>query len=98
MKTEILYDIIRFPVMTEKSTMIASQNKYVFKVAMNATKNQIKKAIEVIFNVKVKSINTIRINGKSKIFKRIRGVRNDSKKAIVTLLDNNVIDFSSGVV
>jgi large subunit ribosomal protein L23 len=77
------YDVIRNPVVTEKSTMASEHGQVVFDVAMDATKPEIKAAVEALFSVKVKSINT--------------GVRNDVKKAIVTLVDGQSIDISSGL-
>lgn len=98
MKEEVLYDILRSPVLTEKSSLLSSLNKYVFKVKMDATKDQVKRAVETIFKVKVKDVNNLRVKGKVKLFKRVKGVRNNYKKAVVTLADNSVIDFSLGVM
>ena len=92
-----IYDIIKFPVVTEKSTKISENNQFVFKVGINTSKNEIKKAIEKVFKVKVKAVNTIKIKGKKKIFKGTRGKRNDYKKAVITLPKGVTLDYSGGV-
>ena len=79
------YDVILSPLITEKATNASEHNKVVFKVAMTATKPQIKEAVEKLFDVKVKSVNTLRRRGKWKIFKGRRGQQSDTKRAIVTL-------------
>ena len=87
-------DIIKAQVITEKSTAIASDEKsYVFKVDPKANKTQIKQAIEKIFNVKVKSVNTVNVHPKKKRVGRYSGMTNKYKKAIVTLADGNKIDL-----
>ena len=91
------YDIIRSPVVTEKSTMASEHNQVVFDVAIDATKPQIKQAVEGLFQVKVKAVNTLVRKGKTKRFRNVKGVRNDVKKAIVTLVDGQSIDISTGV-
>jgi large subunit ribosomal protein L23 len=91
------YDVIRNPVVTEKSTMASEHGQVVFDVAMDATKPEIKAAVEALFSVKVKSINTLVRKGKVKRFRNQLGVRNDVKKAIVTLVDGQSIDISSGL-
>ncbi|KKB96419.1 50S ribosomal protein L23 [Candidatus Arcanobacter lacustris] len=91
------YDLIRSPVVTEKSTNLVSQNKYIFKVDVNATKAQVKKAIEEIFEVTVAKVNTINIAGKVKRFRGILGKRKSYKKAVVTLNDGQNIDVTVGV-
>lgn len=96
MKAE-LYDLIRYPVISEKATILASQGKYVFNVDVKATKLQVKNAIEKIFNVAVTSVNTIKGHGKVKRFKGIMGKQNDYKKAVVTLAEGNQIDISGSV-
>ncbi len=96
MKTNI-YEIIKQPVVTEKTTKISEHNQFVFKVANSSAKNDIKKAIEKIFKVKVKSINTIKIKGKAKVFKGTKGKRSDYKKAIVTLKAGETLDYSGGI-
>ena len=91
------YDVIRNPVVTEKSTMASEHGQVVFDVAMDATKPEIKAAVEALFSVKVKAINTLVRKGKVKRFRGKLGVRNDVKKAIVTLVDGQSIDISTGV-
>lgn len=91
------YDVIRNPVITEKSTMASEHGQVVFDVAMDATKTEIKAAVEALFSVKVKAINTLVRKGKVKRFRGRVGVRNDVKKAIVTLVDGQSIDISNGV-
>ena len=88
-----LYDVIREPVITEKGTKLASQNKYFFRVQKNATKPEIKKAVEEIFNVKVKDVNTIQVSGKWKRVRMQPGKTSDWKKAIVTLKAGQKIEF-----
>ncbi|MGP3697923.1 50S ribosomal protein L23 [Rhodobacter sp. NSM] len=91
------YDVIRKPVITEKATMTSEANGVVFAVAMDATKPQIKEAVESIFNVKVRAVNTVVTKGKTKKFKGRPGVRSDRKKAYVTLEEGNTIDVSTGL-
>jgi len=91
------YDVIRNPVVTEKSTMASEHGQVVFDVAIDATKPEIKAAVEALFSVKVKAINTLVRKGKVKRFRGKLGVRNDVKKAIVTLVDGQSIDISTGV-
>ena len=91
------YDIIRSPVVTEKSTLASEHSQVVFDVAIDATKPQIKEAVEGLFQVKVKAVNTLVRKGKTKRFRNVKGVRNDVKKAIVTLVDGQSIDISTGV-
>jgi large subunit ribosomal protein L23 len=91
------YDVIRNPVVTEKSTMASEHGQVVFDVAMDATKPEIKAAVEALFSVKVKAINTLVRKGKVKRFRNQLGVRNDTKKAVVTLVDGQSIDISSGL-
>ena len=91
------YDIIRSPVVTEKSTLASEHGQVVFDVAVDATKGQIKEAVEGLFSVKVKAVNTLVRKGKTKRFRGFKGVRNDVKKAIVTLVDGQSIDISTGV-
>jgi large subunit ribosomal protein L23 len=91
------YDLIHKPLITEKTTILSEQNKYVFQVATCASKPLIKKAVEAIFEVKVKSVNMINQKGKVKKFKGTLGRRSDIKKAIVTLESGYNIDFTGGV-
>lgn len=91
------YSVILSPVITEKATRILENNQVIFKVSPNATKPQIKNAIEALFGVKVANVNTINIKGKQKIFRGIKGKRIDTRKAIVSLAKGQSIDLSSGV-
>ena len=91
------YDIIRTPVVTEKATIQAENNKVVFNVAKTATKPEIKAAVEQLFSVKVKSVNTLVRKGKTKRFRGIQGRRVDIKKAIVTLAEGQSIDVTTGL-
>ena len=91
------YSVILSPVITEKATRILENNQVIFKVSPNATKPQIKNAIEALFSVKVANVNTINIKGKQKIFRGIKGKRTDTRKAIVSLAKGQSIDLSSGV-
>ncbi len=91
------YDTIVAPVITEKATIASENNQFVFKVARNATKPQIKAAIEKLFDVKVTAVNTLLRKGKTKRFRGIRGRQQDMKKAIVTLADGDRIDVTTGL-
>ena len=91
------YDVIRKPIITEKATMASEANAVVFEVAVDANKPQIKDAVEAIFGVKVKAVNTSITKGKAKTFRGIKGRRKDVKKAYVTLEDGNAIDVTTGL-
>ena len=91
------FDVIVAPHITEKSTMLSEQNAVVFKVARDASKPEIKAAVEALFNVKVTGVNTMVTKGKSKRWKGKPYQRSDSKKAIVTLAEGNSIDITSGI-
>ncbi|MGO4907759.1 50S ribosomal protein L23 [Pseudorhodobacter turbinis] len=91
------YDVIRKPIITEKATLASEANAVVFQVAMDATKPMIKEAVEAVFGVKVKAVNTTITKGKVKRFKGRPGVRSDKKKAYVTLEEGNTIDVSTGL-
>ena len=91
------YDVIVSPVITEKSTMASESNQVVFNVARNATKPEIKKAVEALFGVKVKAVNTLLRKGKVKRFRGIMGKQNDVKKAVVTLDEGQSIDVTTGL-
>lgn len=91
------YDVIRKPIITEKAMKASEHNQVTFEVALNATKPQIKEAIEAVFGVKVKSVNTIRQAGKTKVFRGTKGVRSETKKAIVTLVEGQSIDVTAGI-
>lgn len=95
--TEKQYDTIVQPIITEKATIAAEESKYVFKVAPGATKPEIKAAIEALFNVKVKAVNTLVTKGKVKRFRGRPYTRSDVKKAIVTLEDGQTLDVSTGL-
>ncbi|WP_422344201.1 50S ribosomal protein L23 [Parasphingorhabdus sp.] len=91
------YDVIVGPHITEKSTLLSEHNAVVFKVANTATKPQIKAAIEALFDVKVKGVNTMVQKGKTKKWKGRPYTRNDVKKAVVTLAEGQTIDITTGV-
>ena len=91
------YDVVRRPIITEKATMASEANAVVFEVAMDASKPEIKSAVESLFNVKVKAVNTSITKGKVKRFRGRPGRRNDVKKAYVTLEDANAIDVTTGL-
>ena len=91
------YDVIRRPVITEKATLGSENNQVTFEVALDASKPEIKAAVEALFDVKVKRVNTLRQKGKIKRFRGIRGKRPDVKKAIVTLAEGDSIDVTTGV-
>jgi len=91
------YDVILSPVITEKSTRLSEANQVVFKVARDATKPQIKKAVETLFKVKVKSVNTIKTKGKLKAWRGKRYEKSDVKKAVVTLAEGHQIDVTTGL-
>jgi len=91
------YDVILAPVITEKATVASEHNQVIFKVARNATKPQIKEAIERLFDVKVKSVNTLIRKGKFKISRGRAGRQSDVKKAIVTLVEGERIDVTTGL-
>ena len=97
MITERTYDIILGPVITEKATLLSEHNQVAFRVAMTATKPQIRKAIEELFKVKVTAVNTLRVKGKTKRFRGRMGRRSDYKKAIVTLAEGQSIDDTAGI-
>ncbi|GAB4145347.1 MAG: 50S ribosomal protein L23 [Sphingomonadales bacterium] len=91
------YDVVRSPVITEKSTQGSEHNQVTFRVAIDATKPQIKAAVEALFDVKVKAVNTLVLKGKVKRFRGVKGRRNDVKKAIVTLAEGQSIDITTGI-
>jgi large subunit ribosomal protein L23 len=91
------YDVILSPVITEKATIASERNQVTFNVARKATKPQIKEAVEKLFDVKVKSVNTLIRKGKVKAFRGSRGVQSDVKKAIVTLEEGHRIDVTTGL-
>jgi large subunit ribosomal protein L23 len=92
---ERAFDIIRTPVITEKATLGSQYNQVSFKVAMDASKPEIKAAVELLFSVKVKAVNTLILPGKVKRFRGTLGKRSDVKKAIVTLAQGSQIDITA---
>jgi len=92
-----LYDVIIAPVITEKATVASEHNQVIFKVALNATKPQIKEAVEKLFDVKVKAVNTLTRKGKFKAFRGRPGVQSDVKKAVITLEEGHRIDVTTGL-
>ena len=94
---ERLYNIVRRPVITEKATRGSEHNQVTFEVALDASKPEIRQAVENLFDVKVTSVNTLRVKGKEKRFKGRLGRRSDYKKAIVTLGEGQHIDVTAGV-
>jgi large subunit ribosomal protein L23 len=91
------YDVILSPVITEKATLASDKNQVMFKVARTATKPQIKEAVEKLFDVKVKTVNTLVRKGKVKAFKGTIGTQSPVKRAIVTLEEGHTIDVTTGL-
>jgi large subunit ribosomal protein L23 len=91
------YDVIIAPVITEKATLASESNQVIFKVNPKATKPEIKAAIESLFKVKVKAVNTVVRKGKLKAFRGIKAVLSDTKRAVVTLEDGHSIDVTTGL-
>ena len=91
------YDVILAPVITEKSSAVSEANQVIFKVRLDATKPQIKDAIEKLFNVKVLAVNTLTRKGKTKRFRGIKGRQKDVKKAIVKLAEGDKIDVTTRI-
>ncbi|WP_306120234.1 MULTISPECIES: 50S ribosomal protein L23 [unclassified Roseitalea] len=91
------YDVIVAPVITEKSTLLSDANQVVFNVARDATKPEIKAAVEALFKVKVEAVNTLNRKGKVKRFRGVRGRQSDVKKAIVTLAEGQSVDIATGL-
>jgi large subunit ribosomal protein L23 len=91
------YDVILSPVITEKATAVSEANQVVFKVRQNATKPQIKAAVEKLFGVKVLAVNTLTRKGKTKRFRGIEGRQKDVKKAVVKLAEGEKIDVTTGI-
>jgi len=92
-----MYDVILAPVITEKATRTSEHNQVVFKVALDATKPEIKAAVEGVFGVTVTAVNTVRVKGKVKMFRGRPGRRSDYKKAMVTLAAGQSIDVTTGI-
>jgi large subunit ribosomal protein L23 len=97
MNAASIYDVILAPVITEKATAVSESNQVVFKVRRDATKPEIKAAIEKLFGVKVLSVNTLTRKGKTKHFKGIKGRQQDVKKAIVKLAEGDKIDVTTRI-
>lgn len=91
------YDILRRPIVTEKTTLASEHNAVVFEVAIDANKPQIKEAVEALFKVEVAKVNTLVTKGKKKLFRGRPGRRSDVKKAIVTLREGHAIDVTTGL-
>ena len=91
------YDVIVSPAITEKSTLVSEYSQVVFNVAKNASKPEIKAAVEALFGVKVKAVNTLVRKGKTKRFRGFSGKQKDVKKAVVTLVEGQSIDVSTGI-
>ena len=94
---ERIYQVLRRPLITEKATLVGEYNQITFEVALDATKPEIKSAVEKLFKVKVTAVNTLRQNGKTKRFRGRPGKRNDYKKAIVRLAEGDSIDVTTGL-
>ena len=94
---ERMYEVIRRPLVTEKSTMASEHNQVAFQVPLDASKPEIKAAVEWLFKVKVSAVNTVRSKGKVKRFRGIKGKRPDTKKAYVTLEEGHSIDVTTGI-
>jgi large subunit ribosomal protein L23 len=91
------YDVVRRPVVTEKSTLVAEHNQVVFEVAPTATKPEIKAAVEALFGVRVEAVNTLIAKGKTKRWRGRPYTRSDRKKAVVTLAPGQSIDVTTGI-
>jgi len=94
---ERMYDLILAPVITEKSPMGYEHRQVTFRVPLDATKPEIRAAVEGLFKVKVTAVNTMIVKGKTKRFRGVIGRRSDYKKAIVTLAEGHMIDVTTGV-
>ena len=97
MNPERMYDVILAPLITEKSTRGIEHNQVTFRVRKDATKPEVKTAVEALFGVKVKAVNTLNQKGKVKRFRGRPGRRDDVKKAIVTLEEGHTIDVTTGI-
>ena len=97
MNLERACDILRSPVVTEKTTALSEHNQYAFRVARDAAKPEIKAAVELLFSVRVSRVNTINVRGKVKRFRGRIGKRADTKKAIVTLAEGESLDAMAGI-
>ena len=97
MSKRTAYDVIVAPVITEKATLASEANQVIFKVNPEASKTEIKSAVESLFKVKVKAVNTIVRKGKKRTFRGIKAVLSDTKRAIVTLEEGHSIDITTGL-
>ena len=97
MNQERAYDIVLGPIITEKATELSEHNQFVFRVTNDATKPEIREAIESLFGVKVTGVNTLKVKGKVKRFRGRLGRRSDIKKAIVTLAEGQSLDYTAGI-
>jgi len=97
MSTERNYNVLVGPLVTEKATMLSEHGQIAFRVRLDATKAEIRRAVENLFNVKVTAVNTLRVKGKTKLFRGRRGRRSDYKKAIVTLAEGQNVDYLAGL-
>ena len=91
------YDVLKSPVITEKSTAASEHGKFVFNVCSTASKKDIRQAVEGLFKVKVVKINTLNRKGKTKLFRGVKGKQSDTKKAMITLAEGQSIDLQTGV-
>ena len=91
------FDVLLGPIVTEKATSLSEHGQIVFKVRIDATKVQIRRAVERLFDVKVTGVNTIRVTGKTKLFRQTLGRRSNYKKAVVTLAEGQNIDYLAGL-
>ena len=97
MITERDYDVLVGPLVTEKATLLSENGQIAFRVRLDASKAEIRKAVENLFDVKVIAVNTLRVKGKTKLFRGRRGRRSDYKKAIVTLAEGQNVDLLAGL-
>lgn len=97
MSTERNYDVLVGPLVTEKATMLSEHGQIAFRVRLDATKAEIRRAVENLFDVKVIAVNTLRVKGKTKLFRGQRGRRSDYKKAIITLAEGQNVDYLAGL-
>lgn len=97
MSAERDYDVLVAPLVTEKATMLSEHGQIAFRVRLDATKPEIRQAVEKLFDVKVTAVNTVRVKGKTKLFRGRRGRRSDYKKAIVTLAEGHNVDYLAGL-
>ena len=97
MSTERNYDVLVGPLVTEKATILSEHGQIAFRVRLDATKAEIRKAVENLFDVKVTAVNTLRVKGKTKLFRGRRGRRSGYKKAIITLAEGQNVDYLAGL-